>query len=126
MRLPPAALTAPALCPRCDTPALTSDRCVQCSLTLRRCGACHGIAGPFDHFCGFCGHELLAGPRRSPAWRLWILVLLVPLALGLAYGLGGGRVGDLAGRLLHPPTVPVTTPVPTPAGPASPASPTPR
>ncbi len=87
MKLPPAALTAPTLCPRCDSPAIMTDYCIQCTLPLRRCGSCHGVAGPFDRFCGFCGYELLQGERRLPVWRLWLLAALVPLVAGLAIGL---------------------------------------
>ena len=87
MKTPPAALTAPSLCPRCDAPAMYDDLCTQCGLQLRRCLNCQGIAGPFDRYCGFCGHELAAGEPRSPAWRLWLLVAMVPLVGGLAFGL---------------------------------------
>lgn len=86
MKLPPAALTAPSLCPRCDAPAIMTDFCIQCSLQLRHCGACLGVAGPFDRFCGFCGHELLLGSKRSPVWRLWLLIALIPLAAGIGFG----------------------------------------
>ena len=86
MKLPPAALTAPSLCPRCDSPAIMTDYCIQCTLPLRRCGSCQGVAGPFDRYCGFCGYELLEGERRPPIWRLWLLAALVPLAAGLAIG----------------------------------------
>lgn len=95
MKLPPAALTAPSLCPRCDSPAILTDFCVHCALQLRHCGACLGVAGPFDRFCGFCGYELIQGERRSPVWRLWILIALVPLAAGIAFG-----VSPLAGSAL--------------------------
>jgi hypothetical protein len=87
VKLPPAALTAPSLCPRCDAPAIISDYCIQCTLPLRKCGSCQGVAGPFDRFCGFCGYELVQGDRRAPIWRLWLLAALVPLAAGLAIGL---------------------------------------
>src|ERR671933_3059245 len=93
MKLPPVALTAPSLCPRCDSPAMFEDHCVACQLQLRQCGACHGVAGPFDRYCGFCGHEMLLGRKRSPAWRLWLLVALVPLAGTLAFG-----ISPLSGR----------------------------
>ena len=86
MKLPPAALTAPSLCPRCDSPAIMTDYCIQCTLPLRRCGSCQGVAGPFDRYCGFCGYELLRGERRAPIWRLWLLAALIPLAAGLAVG----------------------------------------
>jgi hypothetical protein len=86
MKLPPLALSAPTLCPRCDAPSGLADFCLQCSLQLRQCGNCRGVAGPFDRHCGFCGFELLRGARRSPVWRLWLLLALVPLAAGLGYG----------------------------------------
>ena len=106
MKLPPTALTAPSLCPRCDAPAIMTDFCIQCSLQLRRCGACLGVAGPFDRYCGFCGHELLLGERRSPVWRLWILAALVPLAAGIAFGispLAGSAAGALNTVVSHAP-----------------------
>ena len=87
MKLPPAALTAPSLCPRCDSPAIMTDYCINCTLPLRKCGSCQGVAGPFDRFCGFCGYEMVQGERRAPIWRLWLLAALVPLAAGLAIGL---------------------------------------
>lgn len=63
-----------------------TDYCIQCTLPLRRCGSCQGVAGPFDRYCGFCGYELVRGSRRAPLWRLWLLAALVPLAAGLAIG----------------------------------------
>jgi len=45
------------------------------------------VAGPFDRFCGFCGHELVRGETRPVWWRLWFLVALIPLAAGLIYGI---------------------------------------
>jgi hypothetical protein len=63
------------------------DHCLQCALPLRLCGACRGVAGPFDRFCGFCGYELVQGEKRAPIWRLWLLLALVPLAAGLVFGL---------------------------------------
>jgi len=86
MKLPPMALTAPSLCPRCDAPAIMTDHCIQCALPLRQCGSCQGIAGPFDRYCGFCGYELVQGRRRAPLWRLWLLAALIPLAAGIAFG----------------------------------------
>lgn len=87
MKLPPLALTAPSLCPRCDAPAMFVDECNQCALPIRQCGSCLGVAGPFDRFCGFCGHEMVLGRPRSGARRLWLLVALIPIAAGLAVGL---------------------------------------
>jgi hypothetical protein len=87
VKLPPLALTAPSLCPRCDAPAMFEDHCVQCSLQLRLCGSCHGVAGPYDRYCGFCGHELVLGTHRSPVWRLWLFAALVPLLAGIAFGI---------------------------------------
>ncbi len=89
MKLPPLALVAPSLCPRCDQPAMVLDRlddqrCAHCGLQLHRCGSCHGVAGPFDRFCGFCGHELVRGEELggfSPGQ-------IVPLPT-----MWGGRVG---------------------------------
>jgi hypothetical protein len=91
MKLPPLALVAPSLCPRCDQPAMVLDRledqrCAHCGLQLHRCGSCHGVAGPFDRYCGFCGHELVRGEERAPYWRLWMLAGLIPLIVGLVYG----------------------------------------
>ena len=52
MKLPPLALVAPSLCPRCDQPAMVLDhseegRCAHCGLQLHQCARCRGIAGPF-------------------------------------------------------------------------------
>src|SRR5437762_225243 len=52
---------------------LDDQRCAHCGLQLHRCGSCHGVAGPFDRYCGFCGHELVRGEERAPYWRLWML-----------------------------------------------------
>jgi hypothetical protein len=101
VKLPPLALTAPSLCPRCDAPALFVDECRQCALPIRQCGSCLGVAGPFDRYCGFCGHELVLGRKRSPARRLWLLVALIPIVAGLAIGLspiGQQAVRGVAGR----------------------------
>ncbi len=103
MKLPPVGLVAPTLCPRCDTPTASEDgqrmdRCPNCGLQLRWCGNCRGVAGPFDRYCGFCGFELVRGSRRSPLWRAWLLVALVPLAAGLAYGLWSAHLVDLIVR----------------------------
>jgi hypothetical protein len=95
------------------------DRCMQCGLQLRQCPACQGVAGPFDRYCGFCGHYLAAGEPRSPAWRLWLLVAMVPLVAGLAFGLSpysapvAARVGSAVFRPLQHPS---PTPAPTPSG----------
>lgn len=103
MRLPPQALTAPALCPRCDAPATLPDHCIQCGLPLRRCPRCQGVAGPFDRYCGFCGHDMVDAAEPSPAWRLWLLVALVPIIAGIAFGLSpysqdvARRVGGIVG-----------------------------
>jgi hypothetical protein len=90
LKLPPVALTAPTLCPRCDTPALGSgallalDHCAKCTLQLRQCGRCHGVAGPFDRYCGYCGYEIVR-PRTSPeVLRLLLLAAAVPVALAVA------------------------------------------
>jgi predicted amidophosphoribosyltransferase len=91
MKLPPLTLVAPSLCPRCDQPAMLPDYCIHCGLQLRQCGNCRGIAGPFDRYCGFCGHELIRGQRRSPLWRLWLLVALIPLVAGIVYGISQNR-----------------------------------
>lgn len=110
------ALVAPTLCPRCDAPAVaadpgvTVDQCEQCSLQLRWCGNCHGVAGPFDHFCGFCGFELIRGQRRNPLWRLWVLVALVPLTAGLGYGLWMAHAPAQVARVVR-----AATAKPTPA-----------
>jgi hypothetical protein len=106
MKMPPLALSAPTLCPRCDAPSGLADFCLQCALQLRQCGNCHGVAGPFDRHCGFCGFELLRGARRSPVWRLWLLIALVPLAAGLGYGAWVARLPMAAtqavGSAVHP------------------------
>jgi hypothetical protein len=105
VKLPPVALTAPTLCPRCDAPALYEDRCTSCGLQLGKCGACHGVAGPFDRFCGFCGHDLTAGELRSPVWRLWLLVAMIPMVAVLVVGATffGGPTATRVGRLIFPP-----------------------
>jgi hypothetical protein len=107
------ALTAPTLCPRCDAPAIMTDHCVQCALQLRQCGACEGTAGPFDRYCGFCGHDLAAGEPRSPVWRFWLLAAMIPMILALIVGatVFGGPVATRVGRLVFPPAA-----SPTPAG----------
>lgn len=114
MKLPPLSLSAPILCPRCDTPATLADHCIQCALQLRQCGNCRGVAGPFDRYCGFCGFEMLRGVRRSPLWRLWLLLALVPLAAGLGYGVWVARVPLVASQAVtaavRPTPVPETKP----------------
>jgi predicted RNA-binding Zn-ribbon protein involved in translation (DUF1610 family) len=110
MRLPPVGLVAPTLCPRCDTPTASEegqhvDRCPGCGLQLRWCGNCRGVASPFDRYCGFCGFELVRGSRRSPLWRAWLLVALVPLVAGLGYGVWSAHLLDLVLR-------PTSTPPP--------------
>ena len=93
MKMPQAGLVAPTLCPRCDAPAPAVDgeraaeRCPACSLQLRWCGNCRGVAGPFDRFCGFCGFELIRGQPRSPLWRVGAIALVVLLAAGAGFGL---------------------------------------
>jgi hypothetical protein len=74
---------------------------LQCSLQLRWCGNCHGVAGPFDRFCGFCGFELIRGGRRNPLWRLRALVALVPLVVGLGYGLYVARAPAAVTGVVH-------------------------
>ncbi len=86
MKLPPLALIAPSLCPRCDQPAMILDhseeaRCGHCGLQLHQCGNCRGIAG------GFCGHELVRGEQRPIWWRLWLVAALVPLVGALIGGI---------------------------------------
>ena len=105
MKLPPVALTAPTLCPRCDAPALYEDRCTSCGLQLGKCGACKGVAGPFDRFCGFCGHDLTVGEVRSPIWRIWLLVAMIPMIAVLVIGATffGGPVATRVGKLVFPP-----------------------
>lgn len=116
MKLPPVALTAPTLCPRCDAPALYEDRCTSCGLQLGKCGACQGVAGPFDRFCGFCGHDLTSGELRSPVWRFWLLVAMLPMIAVLVVGatVFGGPAA--VARLVFPPA-PVAGP--SGAGPAT-------
>ena len=102
MKVPPAALTAPSLCPRCDAAALYEDRCSSCSLQLAKCGACQGVAGPFDRYCGFCGHDLAVGEARSPVWRFWLLVAMIPMVAALVIGATffGGPAASQVGRLV--------------------------
>ena len=102
MKVPPAALTAPSLCPRCDAAALFEDRCSSCGLQLAKCGACQGVAGPFDRYCGFCGHDLAAGEARSPVWRFWLLVAMVPMIAALVIGATfyGGPAATQVGRFV--------------------------
>ncbi len=119
MKLPPAALTAPSLCPRCDSPAMYADRCGHCGLQLRTCPACRGVAGPFDRFCGFCGHDLFLEEKPTPVRRLWLLVAVIPLAAALAFGVSP-LSAPIATQITHlltlsgPPAV--TLPSVTPAG----------
>jgi hypothetical protein len=110
MKMPPLALSAPTLCPRCDSASGLADFCLQCSLQLRQCGNCHGVAGPFDRHCGFCGFELLRGARRSPVWRLWLLIALVPLAAGLGYGAWVARLPMAATQAVGSALRPAPTP----------------
>jgi hypothetical protein len=97
MKLPPLALIAPSLCPRCDQPAMVlnhssdDERCAHCGLQLHQCSRCRGVAGPFDRFCGFCGYEMVQGTNRPIWWRLWFLAALLPVALGLIYGIAQSR-----------------------------------
>lgn len=84
------ALTAPTLCPRCDAPALgvgallALDHCGKCTLQLRQCGRCHGVAGPFDRYCGYCGYEVVR-PRTSPELiRLLLVAAAVVVLAALA------------------------------------------
>jgi uncharacterized paraquat-inducible protein A len=85
VKLPPVALTAPTLCPRCDAPALvagpilTIESCARCTLQLRQCGRCHGVAGPFDRYCGFCGFEMTR-PGRGALSRAWPLAVAAAAA----------------------------------------------
>ncbi len=96
MKLPPPALLAPSLCPRCDQPAMALDayegRCGHCGLQLHQCGNCRGVAGPFDRYCGFCGHEMVMGPKRPLWWLLWLIPILLPLGAGLAYGIAQAQL----------------------------------
>jgi hypothetical protein len=106
VKLPPVALTAPTLCPRCDAPALYEDRCTSCGLQLGVCGACRGVVGPFDRYCGFCGHDLSAGEARSPVWRFWLLVAMIPMIAVLVVGATffGGPVAKRVGDAVFPPS----------------------
>ena len=63
------------------------DHCASCELQLRVCGSCLGVCGPFDRFCGFCGHEMVLGPRRSAASRLWAFSIAIPLVVAIAVAL---------------------------------------
>jgi hypothetical protein len=64
---------------------LTVDHCVKCTLQLRQCGRCHGVAGPFDQYCGFCGFEMTR-PGRGSLRQAWPLAL-IPLAAALAFAI---------------------------------------
>src|SRR3984893_6168561 len=110
MKRPPLALTAPTLCPRCDAPSGLAELCLQCALQLRQCGNCHGVAGPFDRYCACCASELLRGARRTPAWRLWLLIALVPLAAGLGYGAWVARLPMAATQAVGSAVRPSPTP----------------
>ena len=107
MKMPQAGLVAPTLCPRCDAPAPAVDgeraaeRCPACSLQLRWCGNCRGVAGPFDRFCGFCGFELIRGQPRSPLWRLGATALVVVLAAGAGLGLWKAGVPGAVGNAVR-------------------------
>jgi hypothetical protein len=116
VKLPPIALTAPTLCPRCDAPALYEDRCTGCGLQLGKCGACQGVAGPFDRYCGFCGHDLAAGEVRSGVWRLWLLVAMVPMIAVLVIGATffGGPAATQLGKFVFRPQ-PTSAPAASPA-----------
>lgn len=87
MKLPPLAIAAPTLCPRCDQPSLAADHCSRCRLELRSCPACAGVAGPFDRFCGYCSRELVAPPGRPLPGYLGVAVAVVPVAALLVLGL---------------------------------------
>ena len=108
MKLPPLALTAPSLCPRCDAPAMFVEECAQCALPLRQCSSCLGVAGPFDRYCGFCGRELVLGRRSGPATRLWLVAGLLPILVAL--GLGLSPVGQAAFRGVTGQAAPVRSP----------------
>ena len=97
MKLPPLALVAPSLCPRCDQPAMIlnrseESRCAHCTRRRHQCGNCRGIAGPFARYCGFWRHEPVEGSKRPLWWRLWFLAALVPLAAGLVYGIAQAQL----------------------------------
>ena len=89
-------------------PALYDDHCSSCGLQLAQCGACRGIAGPFDRYCGFCGHDLAAGALRSPVWRFWLLVAVIPMvgALILLTILGAPTVSRVSKLVLRPAAIP--------------------
>ena len=84
MKLPPQALTAPSLCPRCDTPAPGADVCRSCSLPLRTCAACHGMVAPFDRYCGFCGRDLALGTTGEGQSRTGVVVAVTAVLIVLA------------------------------------------
>jgi len=113
VKLPPVALTAPTLCPRCDAPALYEDRCTSCGLQLGVCGACRGVAGPFDRYCGFCGHDLSEGEARSPVWRFWLLAAMIPMVAVLVVG-ATFFGGPVARRVSHAVFPPAASPSPSP------------
>lgn len=75
------------------------------------------MAGPFDRYCGFCGHDLAEGEPRSSAWRFWLLVAMVPMVAGLVVGatMFGGPAVHTVGNLVFRPAPAATA---TPAGPA--------
>src|SRR5258708_5763107 len=78
MKLPPLALVAPSLCPRCDQPAMVLDRledqrCAHCGLQLHRCGSCHGVAGPLAPPLRLFGPPPGGGGGGAPPPRPWVL-----------------------------------------------------
>jgi hypothetical protein len=90
------------------------DRCGSCELPLRQCQACQGVVGPFDRFCGFCGHDLSAGDARPSTWRLWLLVAMIPLIAGIVFGISP-MSGTLATRITQAVFRPVPSPAPSPS-----------
>jgi hypothetical protein len=73
------------------------------------------VAGPFDRYCGFCGHDLAQGEVRSPVWRFWLLVAMIPMVAALVIGatVFGGPAATQVGRLVFPPAA---APAPSPSG----------
>lgn len=77
-----------------------ADHCGHCGLQLGLCPACRGVAGPFDRFCGFCGHDLFLEDKPTPARRLWLVVAVIPLAAALAFGISP-LSAPLASQITH-------------------------
>jgi len=95
-----------------------ADRCGHCAIQLQQCPACRGVAGPFDRFCGFCGHDLFLEEKPTPVRRLWLLVAVIPLAAALAFGVSP-LSAPIATQITHLLARPAPTPVALPTAAAT-------